>query len=102
MTNYSPWPKCDHCEDVGYDYFYEEKDGTLLGLCKCCYKDRIRIEEISELKEWLSNRPSATMDPNYDKVIEVRARLRELSAERRKARLPTKMMEAQQMKEDNV
>ncbi len=101
---FSPWPNCDHCKDSGYDYLYEETDGTLMALCKCCYKNRIRIEdssnEAAELKEWLSNRPSATMDPNYEKVIAVRARLRALSAKRRGERLPSKMMEAQQMKED--
>ncbi len=99
--NFSPWPKCDKCQEVGYDYLHEELDGTLLGLCKGCYKDRIRIDEVSELKEWLSNRPSATMDPYYEKVIAVRARLRELSSKRRGERLPSKMMEAQQMEENN-
>jgi hypothetical protein len=103
---YSDWPQCDQCQEVGYDYLHIETDGTLMALCKECYRDRVRIkdsaDEAKELKEWLSNRPSATMDCNYEKVIEVRARLRELSCKRRGERLPSKMMEAQQMDEDNA
>lgn len=52
-------------------------------------------KEIEELKQWISNRPSATLDPFYDLVIVKRARLRELTAKRRAERLPSKMMESQ-------
>jgi hypothetical protein len=56
--------------------------------------------EIQELQSWLANRPSATMDPAFDKRVIKRNRLRELLAEKRTTiRPPTNMMAAQQMSE---
>lgn len=60
----------------------------------------VNHDEIKEIKEWLSNRPSATMDPCYDLVIAKRARLRELTTKRRAERLPSKMMESQVISSD--
>lgn len=54
--------------------------------------------EIAEIKEWLSGRPSASMDPCIDKVIVKLNRLSELKSMLRidkGARPDTHMMDAQ-------
>jgi hypothetical protein len=63
------------------------------------YENAAKIEEMAEIEEWLSNRPSATMDPCYDEVLVKRSRLRELKSRSRKERLPSKMMDSQQVVE---
>ncbi len=58
-----------------------------------------RAEEIKHIKDWLANRPSATMDPCLDERVRKVNRLHELTSRQRiTERLPTKMMEAQEQK----
>ncbi len=57
--------------------------------------------EMEEIKEWLKDRPSPTMDPFWDEALVKRARLRELKAFRRALeRPPSSMMESQTMSEE--
>lgn len=65
--------------------------------------DAIR-KEIAEIKGWLSNRPSASMDPNIEYVLSRQQRLYELKSilrSDRTTRPDTHMMDAQRgSKED--
>lgn len=54
------------------------------------------VEEINSIKDWLSKRPSATMDPCLEERWRKLQRLRELkSIRRREGRRTCKMMQAQ-------
>lgn len=66
-----------------------------IALPDCPEKEQpMPIDEIKHINEWLSNRPSATMDPCLDEVLVKLARLRELKSQRRKERFPTRMMDS--------
>lgn len=57
-------------------------------------------KEIQEIKEWLNDRPSPTMDPCWEKVLAKKARLSELKSLLRANRPESGMMVAQQMEEE--